>query len=206
MPMPSFSVICSIVFICFIFHSIYSISLLFSSPPCRDDEPCLSSFLSGRPKMDLHLFMSIMAKPTYQRDTEHVHSLTPFDYQQTQEMFVYFLQLFFFLIFQRFLSNFFVFFRPVIIDVPRKTSQNGTLYLHLIITPESNKYRRVFNDILQVNNIVYLKNNFNHFIDIVVWFCRMNELFTWGWRCLVTRSHRQRLSIFWARKRQRVKE
>lgn len=121
MPWPSLSVILAEIFLAYIVYSIYLMSLLFVSPPCEDGKPCLESYLSERPQLDLYMYSSIGRNPV-SRDTDFVYSAQNFDYDQMQTI-------------------------PVLLTVPRKTRRNGTLFLHVLLTPPSVKQDRTFVDL-----------------------------------------------------------
>lgn len=85
MQWPSLSVILSEIFLAYIIYSIYTLSLLFVSPACEDGKPCLESYLSERPRLDLYMYSSIRRNPA-SRDTDLVYSVQNFDYDRTQTM------------------------------------------------------------------------------------------------------------------------
>lgn len=85
MQWPSLSVILSEIFLAYIIYSIYTLSLLFVSPACEDGKPCLESYLSDRPLLDLYMYSSIRRNPA-SRDANLVYSAQNFDYDQTQTM------------------------------------------------------------------------------------------------------------------------
>ena len=85
MQWPSLSVILSEIFLAYIVYSIYTLSLLFVSPACEDGKPCLESYLSERPQLDLYMYSSIKRNPI-NRDADLVYSAQNFDYNQMQIM------------------------------------------------------------------------------------------------------------------------
>lgn len=91
MQWPSLSVILSQIFLAYVVYSIYSLSLLFVSPVCEDGKPCLRSYLSERPQLNLYVYSSIKRNPL-NRDTDLVYSAQNFNYNQAQIMYA-FLQL-----------------------------------------------------------------------------------------------------------------
>ncbi|XP_071575880.1 lipid scramblase CLPTM1L isoform X1 [Temnothorax nylanderi] len=121
MQWPSLSVILSEIFLAYIVYSIYTLSLLFVSPACEDGKPCLESYLSERPRLDLYMYSSIRRNPA-SRDVDLVYSGQNFDYDQTQTI-------------------------PVTLTVPGDTRRNGTLFLHILLTPPSVKRSRTFVDL-----------------------------------------------------------
>ncbi|XP_025996672.1 cleft lip and palate transmembrane protein 1-like protein isoform X2 [Solenopsis invicta] len=121
MQWPSLSVILSEVFLGYIVYSIYTLSQLFVSPVCEDGNPCLESYLIERPRLDLYMYSSVRRNPA-NRDADLVHSAQSFDYYRTQTI-------------------------PMILTVPRETRRNGTLFLHILLTPPSVKQDRTFVDL-----------------------------------------------------------
>ncbi|TGZ54255.1 Uncharacterized protein DBV15_06257 [Temnothorax longispinosus] len=121
MQWPSLSVILSEIFLAYIVYSIYTLSLLFVSPACEDGKPCLESYLSERPQLDLYMYSSIRRNPA-SRDVDLVYSGQNFAYDQTQTI-------------------------PVTLTVPGDTRRNGTLFLHILLTPPSVKRSRTFVDL-----------------------------------------------------------
>ncbi|CAL1687712.1 unnamed protein product [Lasius platythorax] len=118
---PSLSVILSQIFLAYIVYSIYTLSLLFVSPACEDGKPCLRSYLSERPQLNLYVYSSIRRNPT-SRDIDLVYSAQNFDYNQAQII-------------------------PTILNIPRETRRNGTLFLHILLVPTSVKQGRSFSDL-----------------------------------------------------------
>lgn len=86
MQWPSLSVILSQIFLAYIVYSIYSLSLLFVSPVCEDGKPCLKSYLSERPQLNLYIYSSIKRNPT-SRDIDLVYSAQNFNYNEAQIMY-----------------------------------------------------------------------------------------------------------------------
>ncbi|EZA62575.1 hypothetical protein DMN91_005507 [Ooceraea biroi] len=118
MQWPSLSVILSKVFLVYIVYSIYTLSQLFVSPVCEDGKPCLRSYLSERPRLDLYIYSSVRRNPA-SRDVDLVYSAQNFDYSRPQPI-------------------------PTMLNIPRRTQQNGTLFLHVLITPMSTKQDKSF--------------------------------------------------------------
>lgn len=121
MQWPSLSVILSQVFLAYIVYSIYTLSLLFVSPACEDGKPCLRSYLSERPQLNLHIYSSVKRNPT-SRDIDLVYSRQNFNYNQAQTI-------------------------PTILNIPYETRRNGTLFLHVLLVPAFAKQDRSFIDL-----------------------------------------------------------
>ncbi|XP_063977434.1 lipid scramblase CLPTM1L [Diachasmimorpha longicaudata] len=110
MHQPPWTLIFSGVFLGYIAYAIYSISLLFVPPPCEAGMPCLKSYLSFKPKLQVHLFASPSARPS-RHEVYRIHSDLEFDYQVSKEMLVS-------------------------LQIPPKTRLNGTSFLHIIVVPK----------------------------------------------------------------------
>ncbi|KAG7207721.1 hypothetical protein KM043_009337 [Ampulex compressa] len=124
MQLPSRSLIFSGVFLGYIAYTIYTLSLLFVAPPCEEGRPCLTSFLSEKPQLELYIFSSVRRRPS-EKEIVLVHTTPNFDYAQAH--------------------NF-----PVTLDIPEKTRQNGTLFLHIFLVPYSKRHVKTINE-LQTN-------------------------------------------------------
>jgi hypothetical protein len=85
MQWPSLSIILSKVFLAYIVYSIYTLSQLFVSPVCEDGKPCLESYLSKQPQLDLRIYSSIKRNPGG-RGANLVYSARNFNYSQPQTM------------------------------------------------------------------------------------------------------------------------
>ncbi|XP_008204227.1 cleft lip and palate transmembrane protein 1-like protein [Nasonia vitripennis] len=135
---PSFTVILSGVFIAYISYSIYVVSLLFTPPPCTDEKLCIKSYLSDRPKLQLNLFTSTMKRPL-RTEVTNIYKNKQFDYLHESDI-------------------------PLTIDIPYKTRQNGSLFLHIILSPQffnpDGVFSKFVDDIQTVHTIV----RFNEFV------------------------------------------
>lgn len=85
MGLPSLSLIIVGVFLGYIAYSIYSISSLFTLPPCVDDYYCFHSSLNSKPDLNLHFFSSVTKRPI-NSEAVHINSIKSFDYFTPQEM------------------------------------------------------------------------------------------------------------------------
>ncbi|XP_048510209.1 cleft lip and palate transmembrane protein 1-like protein isoform X2 [Athalia rosae] len=131
MKWPSLSLVLSGVFIAYISYSIYTLSLLFVPPPCIEGRVCLTSFLNTKPQLGLHMYTSTMSRP-FQKEVSHVYSNRIFNYWDAH--------------------NF-----QIMLPIPHKTRKNGTLYLHLLITPHSEKHSNSYNEIIKDPTTVYTR-------------------------------------------------
>ncbi|XP_012272791.1 cleft lip and palate transmembrane protein 1-like protein [Orussus abietinus] len=116
----SFSFILSIAFLIYISYSIYILSLLFVPPPCEVGKPCLTSYLSKNPHLQLHIYSSVTVPPL-RHESYPVFTISNFDYHRRQEI-------------------------SITLDIPQKTQQNGTLFLYIVLAPKSTKLDKSFYD------------------------------------------------------------
>ncbi|KAI4477296.1 hypothetical protein M0804_012886 [Polistes exclamans] len=121
MQWPSISLILSEVFLAYIVYSIYTLSLLFVVPSCEKGKPCLESYLYKNPQFQLHIYSSVTERPI-EREVHFLYTLQDFNYTQTQNI-------------------------SLSIDLPRKTKQNGTLFLHVIMVPIFHKQVKSFKEL-----------------------------------------------------------
>lgn len=61
---PSLTILFSVVFILFIFHSIWNIIGIFQAPSCNRGEICYSSYLNNKPPLDLLVYLTESYKST----------------------------------------------------------------------------------------------------------------------------------------------
>ncbi|XP_034947585.1 cleft lip and palate transmembrane protein 1-like protein isoform X1 [Chelonus insularis] len=134
---PSLTLIISGLFVACIIHSIYNISLLFTAPSCEIGERCLYSYLEHNPKLQLHLFISPTSKPV-SSEVSSIYSTLNFNYTIPQTI-------------------------PLKIDIPAKTRQNGTLFLHIIVLPNSPDMSNTFNELLRNPYTVYTRVKMTQF-------------------------------------------
>lgn len=85
MQFPSFTFLLSGFFIAYISYSIYTVSLLFTPPPCTNQKYCLSSYLSDQPKLQLNLYTSSMSRPLKKEITK-IYTDANFDYTKESNM------------------------------------------------------------------------------------------------------------------------
>lgn len=119
MKWPSMSLILSVAFLAFIAYSIYSLFLLFVTPSCDEGKICLESYLNKNPKLQLYMYSSTMKQPN-EKQVNLLYKLQDFNYMQTQNI-------------------------SLSINLPRKTQQNGTLFLHIALAPTSKMQDKSFN-------------------------------------------------------------
>ncbi|CAL7941054.1 unnamed protein product [Xylocopa violacea] len=114
MQWPSFTVILTEIFLAYIVYSIYNLSLLFVAPSCEEGKRCLTSYLSQKPELQLHIYSSI-DRNSSEKQVDFVYADKNFNYTHPNSF-------------------------SLTLNIPRKTRNNGTLFLHIIVVPSSKKY------------------------------------------------------------------
>lgn len=83
MQLPSLTLILSCTFGAYIIHSMWSLSLLFSSLKCSE-KVCYTSYLAKNPKLQMVLFTSVSPNPQISDVTE-IATIKNFNYRETLE-------------------------------------------------------------------------------------------------------------------------
>ncbi|BFG00150.1 cleft lip and palate transmembrane protein 1-like protein [Drosophila madeirensis] len=109
MAMPSISTILGVVFLAYIAHSIYQMSQLFTKLSCTA-QPCYTSFLAEKPRMQLALFTSRTPQPIAS-EVQDIYKAKRFDYSRPFE-------------------------HDFEVEVPLRTRRNGSLYMHVVLALE----------------------------------------------------------------------
>ncbi|XP_071443905.1 lipid scramblase CLPTM1L [Hetaerina americana] len=109
---PSFTLIISGLFLGYIVHSIWTLAQLFVPTSCTAGEDCFEPFLRPESKLQLLMFTSPMDKPTQQRHFKPFLNVPNFDYTSPFE-------------------------KNLPLELPLKTRQNGSLYLHIWVCSQS---------------------------------------------------------------------
>lgn len=87
MQLPSLTLILSCIFGAWVIHSMWSLSLLFSSLKCSE-KVCYTSYLAKSPKLQLALFTSVSPQPQSSADVTQIASIKNFNYREPLERFV----------------------------------------------------------------------------------------------------------------------
>ncbi|XP_026471333.1 cleft lip and palate transmembrane protein 1-like protein [Ctenocephalides felis] len=105
---PSISFILISIFIIYMIHSMWTLAQLFIPSTCSETTKyCLTSFLKHDPKLQLLLYTSVNSKPT-PSDVKLIQRLNKFEYLEPFE-------------------------KTINLDLPEKTINNGSLFMHIII-------------------------------------------------------------------------
>ncbi|XP_014211927.1 cleft lip and palate transmembrane protein 1-like protein [Copidosoma floridanum] len=126
---PSFTILLSGLFLGYIAHSFYTISHMFSVPTCTNRKNCIKSHLNKRPKIQLNLFTSTMINPL-NSEAQKVYTDMDFDYTREKDFFL-------------------------LLDIPYKTRQNGTLFLHILLSPSLVNQGNTFHELKRNSNTVF---------------------------------------------------
>ncbi|XP_031850265.1 lipid scramblase CLPTM1L [Nomia melanderi] len=116
MQWPSFNLILTEIFLAYIIYSIYKLSLLFVASSCEEGRPCLTSYLNEKPCLQLQIYSSVNIYPN-DKQLNFVYSTDDFNYTHPTSF-------------------------PVTLNVPRRTRNNGTLFLHIVVAPSSKRYSK----------------------------------------------------------------
>lgn len=132
MQWPSFTLILTKLFLAYIVYSIYNLSLLFVAPACEEGKLCLTSYLSQKQQLQLRIYSSVDKYPTEQQ-IDFVYASENFNYTHTNTL-------------------------PLTLNVPRKTRNNGTLFLHILVAPmlPSRKYAKSITNIQKDPYVSYI--------------------------------------------------
>ncbi|XP_059048099.1 lipid scramblase CLPTM1L [Achroia grisella] len=116
----SVTLILSLVFAVYIINTIWTLADIFIPPKCIRGERCFSSYLVSNPVLHLVLYTSVKQNPSLGGSSADgvtkVHTSMKFDYRNSATI-------------------------NVILKVPRKTRNNGTLFMHAVLLDDSRLYK-----------------------------------------------------------------
>ncbi|OAD52988.1 Cleft lip and palate transmembrane protein 1-like protein [Eufriesea mexicana] len=115
MQWPSFTLILTKIFLLYVIYIIYNLSLLFVTPSCDKSQRCLTSYLSKKPQLQLQVYSSVNKYPNQYQELDFVYANENFNYTHPSSY-------------------------PLTLNIRRKTRNNGTLFLHIIVAPSSRKF------------------------------------------------------------------
>ncbi|XP_022237866.1 cleft lip and palate transmembrane protein 1-like protein [Limulus polyphemus] len=113
---PSLTVILSVVFVSYIFHSIWTIYQLYNPKPCPPKEKCLKPSWKETSRFQVYLCTSLKLEVKRESELTVVWSDNDFDISVSKDI-------------------------PLNISLPRSTIRNGSLSIHAFITPKQNRKR-----------------------------------------------------------------
>ncbi|XP_072945847.1 lipid scramblase CLPTM1L [Epargyreus clarus] len=127
----SVTFILSLVFAVYVINTIWTLTEIFIPPECSRGERCFSSYLASNPVQHLVLYTSVKEHPyqngMYAGSVNKVHTSLKFDYRNPATIIV-------------------------TLKVPRKTRNNGTLYMHAVLLDERRLYDN-FEDIFRTEAV-----------------------------------------------------
>ncbi|XP_004932365.2 cleft lip and palate transmembrane protein 1-like protein [Bombyx mandarina] len=125
----SVSLILTLIFVVYVINTIWTLAEIFIPPECRRGDKCFSSYLTSNPVQNLVFYASLKQQPleegTSSNSVTKVHTLLNFDYRNPASI-------------------------NVQLNIPRKTRNNGTLYMHVVMLDDSKLYKS-FDEIRQTH-------------------------------------------------------
>ncbi|CAH0592273.1 unnamed protein product [Chrysodeixis includens] len=127
----SVSLILSLIFAVYVINTIWTLAEIFIPPECSRGERCFSSYLSSNPVQHLVLYTSVKEHPYLNGPSggsvSKVHTSLKFDYRNPATI-------------------------DIKLKVPRKTRNNGTLFMHAVLLDESRLYKE-FDEIVRTESV-----------------------------------------------------
>ncbi|KAG6447400.1 hypothetical protein O3G_MSEX004902 [Manduca sexta] len=127
----SVSLILTLIFAGYIINTIWTLAEIFIPPECSRGERCFSSYLAANPKQHLVLYTSVKehsySEGSSSESVTKVYTSLNFDYQNPSTI-------------------------ELTLKIPRKTRNNGTLYMHAVLLDDSQLYK-TFDDIRRTESV-----------------------------------------------------
>ncbi|CAG9796774.1 unnamed protein product [Diatraea saccharalis] len=126
----SVSLVLTLIFAGYIINTIWTLAEIFIPPKCSRGERCFASYLSADPIQHLVLFTSTKEHPfidATRADVTKVHTAMKFDYRKPADI-------------------------EITLKIPRKTRNNGTLFMHAVLLDDKNLYKD-FEDIYRTESV-----------------------------------------------------
>ncbi|XP_050343582.1 lipid scramblase CLPTM1L [Nymphalis io] len=121
----SVTLILSLVFAGYVINTIWTLAEIFIPPECSRGERCFSNYLASNPVQHLVLYTSVKEYPyrngIYEASVNKVHTSLKFDYRNEAKV-------------------------VVTLKIPRKTRNNGTLFMHAVLLDE----KRLYDDFIDI--------------------------------------------------------
>ncbi|KAB0792105.1 hypothetical protein PPYR_14066 [Photinus pyralis] len=133
---PSFTLLFIVIFMLFICHSLWNLIDIFRAPPCNKGDTCFASYLNSEPPLELLIYTSETVTPS---NAILIYNSYNFDYfKQLDE--------------------------ELSIDIPPKTRNNGSLYIHVIIMPRRKVDKALrLQEAAHARDAIYLKKKLTHY-------------------------------------------
>lgn len=127
----SLSLILTLIFAGYVINTIWTLAEIFIPPECTRGERCFSSYLASNPVQHLVLYTSVREYP-HEGDpaseaVTKVHTSVNFDYRNPASI-------------------------DVTLKIPRRTRNNGTLFMHAVLLDEDRLYKQ-FDEILRTETL-----------------------------------------------------
>ncbi|XP_075969955.1 lipid scramblase CLPTM1L [Anticarsia gemmatalis] len=127
----SVSLVLSLVFAVYVINTIWTLAEIFIPPECSRGERCFTSYLASNPVLHLVLYTSIKEHPFLDGisldSVTKVHTSLKFDYRNPATI-------------------------DITLKVPRKTRNNGTLFMHAVLLDDSRLYKD-FDEIIRTESV-----------------------------------------------------
>ncbi|KAJ8736534.1 hypothetical protein PYW08_007190 [Mythimna loreyi] len=127
----SVSLIFSLIFAVYVINTIWTLAEIFIPPECSRGERCFSSYLTSNPVQHLVLYTSVREHPyldgSSAESVSKVHTSLKFDYRNPATF-------------------------DITLKVPRKTRNNGTLFMHAVLLDDGRLYKE-FDEIVRTESI-----------------------------------------------------
>ncbi|XP_023945323.2 lipid scramblase CLPTM1L [Bicyclus anynana] len=121
----SVSLILTIFFAVYVINTIWTLAEMFIPPECSRGDKCFHNYLALNPVQHLVLYTSVKKHPyengMYEGSVNKVHTSLKFDYHSPSTM-------------------------TLTLKIPRKTRNNGTLFMHAVLLDE----RRLYDDFIDI--------------------------------------------------------
>ncbi|XP_046961949.1 cleft lip and palate transmembrane protein 1-like protein [Vanessa cardui] len=121
----SITLILSLIFAGYVINTIWTLAEIFIPPECSRGERCISNYLASNPVQHLVLYTSVKEYPyrngIYEASVNKVHTSLKFDYRNEATV-------------------------VVTLKIPRKTRNNGSLYMHAVLLDE----KRLYDDFIDI--------------------------------------------------------
>ncbi|KOB78827.1 putative conserved plasma membrane protein [Operophtera brumata] len=127
----SVSLILTLIFAVYIINTIWTLAEIFIPPVCNRGERCYTSYLASDPVQHLVIFTSVKQQPYFDGSSSDavtkIHTSIKFDYRNPASF-------------------------DIALKVPRKTRNNGTLYMHAALLDDARLYKQ-FDEIYRTEAI-----------------------------------------------------
>ncbi|CAH2102806.1 unnamed protein product [Euphydryas editha] len=121
----SITLILTLIFAGYVINTIWTLAEIFIPPECSRGERCFSNYLASNPVQHLVLYTSLKEHPykngIYESSVNKIHTSLKFNYRNEAKV-------------------------VVTLKIPRKTRNNGTLFMHAVLLDEN----RLYDDFIEI--------------------------------------------------------